>query len=221
MMKRLLVLTSLFTASTSLAAWPTLSASVGYESQLYTNQRYDLVDSNDYLPMLRVAAGTGFELGPGHLDMDLAFTTGASREPAHGGQVASELWLRGVQLGGLYRYALFSWLEPYARLGVGWDWATLQLTMSTQLSQTVSNVSGLGMLGVQLPVRMGTSSNKGRLPFMVFDLGGGYVVRPDYAFNALTAAAPTGTDPIPNGSVNVGSLPMHGGVLRVLVTIRW
>lgn len=221
MMKRLSVLAALLCASTSLAAWPTLSASIGYESQLYTNQRYDLVDSNDYLPMLRVAAGTGFEVGPGHLDVDLAFTSGASREPAHGGQAASQFWLRGVQLGGLYRYALLSWLEPYARLGVGWDWATLQLTMSHELSQTVSNVSGLGMLGVQLPVRMGTASTKGRLPFMVFDIGGGYVVRPDFAFNALTAPTTTTTDPIPNASVNVGALPMHGGVIRVLVTIRW
>ncbi|MEW6431663.1 MAG: hypothetical protein AB1730_09135 [Myxococcota bacterium] len=221
MTKRVLMLCTLLSASASRAAWPALSASVGYESQLYTSQRYDLVDADDFLPMLRVAAGTGFELGPGHLDVDVAFTTGASRESAHGGQAAADLWLRGVQVGGLYRYGLFSWLEPYARLGVGWDWATLQLTASTPLRQTVSHVSGLGVVGVQLPVRMGTASNKGRLPFMVFDLGGGYVVRPDYAFDALKADPVTKTEPVASGSVNLGSVPMHGGLLRVLVTVRW
>lgn len=209
-------------ASTSQAAWPTLSGSVGYESQFFTSGAYDLVDTNDWLPMLRVGVGTAFPLGRFTVDVGASFTTGASREAAHGA-LASELWLRGLELGGTLRYPVFRWLEPYAHLGLGWDWATLTLFEASRLSQTVSNVSGSGLLGVQLPVRMGTGP--GRAPFMVFDVGGGYVLRPDYAFDGLGPApvepTPDGPEPIANGKVNVGKLPLHGALFRVLVTLRW
>lgn len=218
-MKKLFVIASALLASTSQAAWPTLSASIGYESQIFTSRSYDLVDTNDYLPMFRVAAGTGFEVGPAFIDVDLAFTSGASRETAHS-IVPTELWLRGVQVGGTYRYPVLRWLHPYAHVGLGWDWATLTMFSEARMTQTVSNFAGTGLLGVQLPVRMGIGN--GRLPFMVFDIGGGYVVRPDYAFNAV-APKPnnSATDPVGQGSVNLGSLPMHGATFRVLVSIRW
>ncbi|MCC6335236.1 MAG: hypothetical protein IT380_14765 [Myxococcales bacterium] len=219
MTTRLFVLLGALAASSSQAAWPTLAASAGYESQIFTSQAWELVDTNDFLPMLRVGASTSFEVGRGFLDVGLSFTTGASRESAHAGQVATELWLRGVELSGLYRYPVLKWLEPYAQVGVGWDWVTLTLVQSSRLSQTVSNVAGSGLLGVQLPVRMGLGG--GRLPFMVFDVGGGYVLRPDYAFTAMAPVSSELPESIPDGAVNLGQLPMHGWVWRVLVSLRW
>ncbi|MEW5739385.1 MAG: hypothetical protein AB1938_10690 [Myxococcota bacterium] len=218
-MRALFALATALVASTSQAAWPTLAASAGYESQIFTSRSYDLVDTNDFLPMFRVGAGAGFEVGRGFLDLTLSFSTGASRETAHAAQVATEFWLRGLELTGMYRRPVLSWLEPYAQLGLGWDWATLTFISASRSSQTVSNVAGSGLVGVQLPVRMGTG--RGRLPFMIFDVGGGYVLRPDYAFDAMAPERSDLPEPIADGSVNLGRLPMHGWVWRVLVSVRW
>lgn len=219
MMRSMFAAVLLGAAAASAADVPQLSFSLGYQTQLYTSRGYDLVDVDDNLPMFRLATGTGIPVLRGTLDVEAAFSTGTSRESAHG-SVPVELWLRGVEVGATYRYPLVRFLEPYAHLAVGWDWATLQLLNESRLSQTVSHISGQGLVGLQMPIRLGNAL--ARRLVLVLDLGGGYVLRPDYAFTAMAAAAaPPSPDPVARGAVNVGSLSMHGGVIRALISLRY
>jgi hypothetical protein len=89
------------------------------------------------------------------------------------------------------------------------------------ITQTVATGLGSGLVGVQVPVRMGVGP--GRLPFLVFDVGLGGVLRPAVAFDDLRAEAPEKPpeDPVGQGGVNLGSLPLSGLTFRVLVTTRW
>lgn len=221
-MKRALMALCTLAASTGFAAWPTVSGSLGGESQLYTGSRFDLVSENDVMPVLRLSVGTAFEVGPGFLDLDVAFNYGEAGASAHEDAVQTKLRLLGTQLGAAWRYPVSSWFHPYARLGLGWDWGTLTVTRGEAMRQTRSGITGVGLLGVQAVVRMASPNDTGRRPSLVIDVGGGYLVRPDFAFDGLafdSDGAASGS--IPRAKVNMGAMPMHGGVLRASLGVRW
>lgn len=207
-------------AATARAELPQLQASVGYAGQYFSARQYDLLDVDDQLAMTRVAVGTGFSLPVGALDVDVAYSDGASQGAAHG-TVPTAFWLRGLQLGATWRLPVRSWFQPYLQLSGGLDWATLTLFNEARLTQTVVSSSGMGLVGVQFSVRLGRRSEK-RLPSLLFDLGGGGVLRTAARFDAL---APTvdqpPADPIASGSVNLGTLPLSGYTLRALVGVRF
>ncbi|MBX7098409.1 MAG: hypothetical protein K1X89_11900 [Myxococcaceae bacterium] len=206
----------------SAAAWaerPELSASFGFASELMTSSQYDLVSADDPLRMYRVAAAGTFAAPRGHVDVELGWRSGAASATAHG-TLSSSLWVRGVDVSAGYRFAWLKHLEPYARAGVGLDWASLSLTGSSALEQTVLHPSGTFLGGLQFPFALGVGA-PGGLAFVV-DLGVGYVVRPAYTFDALAPPPPSGRqeDPIARGAVNLGSMPLSGFTWRLGVTVR-
>lgn len=220
-MNRLATLALLLTAPAALAELPPLSVSVGYASQAFGARGYDLVDADDHLALVRVAAGTGVGLPFGALDLELAYLGGGTDGQAHV-TVPTAFSLRGVQLAATLRLPVRTWFQPYAQVAGGLDWATLTLGSTARLTQTALTGSGQGLLGVQFHVRLGPSSAR-RVPWLVFDLGGGGVLRTAAQFDALRPAEPAQppVDPIGTTSVDVGALPLSGWTFRLLIGVRF
>lgn len=205
----------------ALAEVPTLAMSAGYSTQVFAARGYDLIGYADNLHQGRVAVGTGFLLPFGALDLEAAFATGGTSSVSHGA-VPVQFALKGLQLGVTFRVPVKSWFHPYAQVAGGYDWATLTLVDSSRLTQTVGSFSGTGLLGVQFAVRMG-SQKAARVPFLIFDLGAGAVLRQDSRFDAMAPEAPTPapSEPLAQGSVNLGSVPLSGFTMRLLVGVRF
>lgn len=220
-MKPTLLMTALLSASTAFAELPPLQANLGVFTQVFSSRGYDLVDTDDHLHSFRLAAGTTFQLRRWQLDVEGAFSAGGTETFAHQ-QVPSSLALTGLEVAGTARFLALSWLHPYVRVGVGYDWATLELFNETRLTQTVGNIAGHGGVGVQLAARL--TRQESRAVHLLFDIGAGAVLRPAYAFTALGPAPVTGaqSDPIGGRStVNLGTLPLSGITWRILVGLRF
>jgi hypothetical protein len=197
---------------------PPVSLSLGYSGQVLSTRGYDLLDTDDHLAMFRLAVGYSLPLTQGILELGLSWSTGSTSAYAHQ-TVAADLWLTGVELGATWRYPLWKHLEPYAHLGAGWDWATLQL-MQGKLLQTTSNFQATLLLGAQVPVKLGPADS--RAPWLLLDFGLGYAFRPDYGFRAMGPPRPLpgAEDPIAQGSVNLGRIALSGIQYRILLTFR-
>ncbi len=218
---RTLLIAALLVSGLAQADVPTLSASVGYATQVFTARQFDLVNLNDNLNQGRVAVGTGFTLPFGALDLELGFATGGTRTLAHG-TVPVDFALKGLQLAATYRVPVRPWFSPYAQVAGGYDWASLTLFSEERLTQTVGALSGVGLLGVQLGVKMG-GEKLVRAPWLVFDVGAGAVLRQVPHFDALGATPPEkpAVDAIATSQVNLGSMPLSGFTMRVLVGVRY
>lgn len=203
-------------------AWalPPLSLSLGYSAQVFTSRSFDLVASADHLQMFRVGIGYSLPVPRGTLDLEVAFSTGGTQDFAHG-TVPVQFGLFGVEAGGSWRYPLLAHFEPYVHLGAGWDWASLTIVDQTRLTQTVSNISGSAMLGAQVPFKLGPDDS--HAPWLLLDLGVGYILRPGASFHAMAPAqaSPTPEDPIAHATTNLGTLPLSGIQYRVLLTLRF
>jgi hypothetical protein len=220
-MLRTLVLSAVLASTLAAAEVPTLSASAGYSTQVFMARGYDLVGVDDNLHQGRIALGTAFTLPFGWLDVEVGFATGGTVSTTHG-TIPTEFALKGLQLGVSYRVPVRSWFHPYAQVAGGYDWATLTLLDQTRLTQTVSNVSGTGLLGVQFAIRMG-GQKEARVPWLLFDLGAGAVLRPPSHFDAMGPApvAKPAADAIPSASVNLGTVPLSGFTGRILIGVRF
>ena len=219
-MLRTLVLSTVLASSLAAAEVPTLSVSAGYSTQVFTARGYDLVSVDDNLHQGWVAVGTGFVLPFGWLDVEAAFATGGTVSTTHA-TIPTEFALKGLQLGVSYRAPVLSWLHPYAQIAGGYDWATLTLMDESRLTQTVASVSGTGLLGVQFAIRMGPKEK--RVPWLVFDLGAGAVLRPASHFDAMGPfpVVKPAADAIPSASVNLGTVPLSGFTARILIGVRY
>lgn len=217
------LLTSLLflTSTLALAELPTLSMSVGYSTQVFTARGYDLIGVDDNLHQGRLAVGTGFNLPFGALDLEVSFATGGTKSVTHG-SIPVDFALKGLQLGVTFRVPVRSWFQPYAQAMGGYDWATLTFVNPSRLTQTVGSVSGTGLAGVQFAVRMGGVKD-GRVPWLIFDLGAGAVLRQASRFDAMTPepVTPAPSDQLAQGSVNLGSVPLSGFTARLLVGVRF
>lgn len=220
-MNRSLFIAALLSSTFARAELPALSASAGYSTQVFTARGYDLIGFDDNLHQGRVAVGAGFSLPFGALDLEVAFSTGGTASTSHS-TIPVQFVLKGLQLGLAYRVAVRSWFQPYAQIAGGYDWATLTLANESRLTQTVGSVSAGGLLGVQFGVRMG-SPKASRVPWLIFDLGAGAVLRPQTRFDAMAPqpVKPAPTDPIVVGTVNVGSVPLSGFTARLLIGVRF
>ncbi|MFL5322611.1 MAG: hypothetical protein ACJ790_23320 [Myxococcaceae bacterium] len=201
------------------AELPPISVSAGYASEVFTSRSYDLVDSDDHLPMFRIGAGYQLrQFSFGMLDVEGAFHTGGAGESVHVVNT-SGLAFRGVELGGNLRRSVWTHFEPYAHLGVGYDWATLTLNGGASLTQTVSRPAVNGMLGFQIPMPLALTENA---PALIIDIGVGYTLRPGFGFHELRAPEPVKQpdDPIASAAVNVGTLPLSGISYRIGLTFR-
>jgi hypothetical protein len=205
-------------ASQAFAALPPVSASIGYASEVFTSSDYDLVDGDDHLPMWHFGAGYSLRPARGVLDLELQFHTGATGEAAYQ-SLQTSLWLRGVEAGATWRYPLYKHLEPYARLGAGYDWATLSLG-GERLEQTIGRPAANGTLGLQIPLPLRPDVEN--YSALVVDFGVGYTLRPAYGFHELAPRAPDepGEDPIAHVPTNLGSLSLSGVAYRILLTFR-
>ena len=219
-MNRTLMLVAMVSTG-AFAAVPTLAVSAGYSTQVFTARGYDLIGNDDNLHLGRVAVGTAFVLPLGWIDLEAAFASGGTTSTSHT-LVPVQFSLKGLQLGVTWRVPVTSWFHPYVQVAGGYDWATLTLVNESRLTQTVGNVSGTGLLGVQFAVKMGFSKDF-RAPWFIFDLGGGMVIRPVTRFDAMAPAPskPAPEDPIAVGSVNLGSVPLSGFTGRLLVGVRY
>lgn len=203
-------------------AWalPPVSLSLGYSAQVFSSRQYDLVATDDTLQQFRAGAGYALPVWRGFLDLELAFSTGATGAQSHGG-IAATLVLRGVGLDVGFRLPVFRHFHPYVLVGGGYDWASLTLFDTSRLTQTVGTLGGKAMLGAQVPFKLGPADS--RAPTLLFDVGLGYVGRPNAPFHAM-APAPTGArgdePPIARAGTDLGSLPLSGITYRVLLTIR-
>lgn len=208
----------LLSAMPASAALPPLSASIGYASEVFSSSDYDFVDADDHLPMWRF--GVAYTLRParGALDLELQAHTGASGDSVHQAQQTS-LWLRGVEAGATWRYSLLRHLEPYARLGAGYDWATLSIA-SGRLEQTVGRPAANGTVGLQIPMPIRPDAEN--VSAIVLDFGVGYTLRPSFGFHALAPPTPDdpGEDPIARVPTNLGSMSLSGISYRILLSFR-
>ncbi len=217
---RLALLAALVTALPARADWPTLSATVGYASQVYLSRSWDLVDDNDHLPMGRIGAGVTFEMAAGLVDVEAAYQAGNTSQTLHTAGPA-QLALQGFDVGASYRWPVLRYLHPYLHLGLGWDWATLTVYGDARLLQSVSNFAGSGMVGVQVPLVLNPKLKRSAV--LLLDLGFGGVLRPGYAFDAMAPKPPDKKpeDPIAVRPTDLGTLPMSGLAYRLLVTVRY
>lgn len=220
-MNRSLLFVALVASTLAAAEVPTLQASAGYSTQVVGARGYDLVGLDDNLHQGRVAVGTGFNLPFGALDLEVAFATGGTNTASHG-VVPMQFALRSLQLGVTYRVAVKSWFHPYAQVAGGYDWATLTIADEARLTQTAGSISGVGLLGIQFAVRMG-SARAPRVPWMIFDLGAGAALRQLSRFDAMAPETPkpAPSDPIAVGNVNLGSVSLSGFTARLLVGVRF
>ena len=211
----------LLASSLASAAVPTLAVSAGYSTQVFDARGYDLIGIDDNLHQGRVAVGTGFVLPLGWLDLEAAFATGGTNGTTHV-SVPVQFVLKGLQLGVTWRVPVWSWFHPYVQLAGGYDWATLNLVNSARLTQTVGNVSGTGLLGIQFAVKMGWAKDV-RAPWFIFDLGAGMVLRPVTHFDAMAPLPPRTPpeDPIAVAKVDLGRVPLSGFTARLLVGVRY
>lgn len=211
----------LLSSLTAFADVPMLQVSGGYTAQLFDARAFDLINVDDALHQARVAVGTGFQVGFGALDLEVAFAAGGTKALTHA-TVPVEFGLRGLQLAASYRVPVLSWLHPYLQLGGGYDWATLTLYSADRLTQTVGRFSGSGLLGLQLALKLG-GPKRVRPPWLVFDLGLGGVLRQAPHFDAMGPTPPEKpvADAIARGTVDVGSVPLSGFTARMLVGVRY
>ena len=218
-MKKLLLASLLLGGSAFGADLPPVSASLGYASEVFSSREYDLVDGDDHLPMWRLGAAYTLRPARGILDLELQVHTGATSESAHQA-LESKLWLRGVGAGATWRYPLYRHLEPYARLGASYDWATLTMGGENRLEQTVSRPAANGMLGLQVPMPLRPDGEN--IPAIVLDFGVGYTLRPAFAFNAMAPREPDepAEDPIARVPTNLGDISLSGISYRILLSFR-
>lgn len=211
-----LLLQSLPATASSL---PPLTASLGVGAQVVTDRAYDMVDDNDHLPMIHVGAGYRFQLAGGGLELELGYQGGSTSAPLHAGADA-KLWLRGLELSATYRYPLWRFCEPYARLGLGVDWATLSLD-GDALTQRVSVPSGSAMVGFSVPL-VTTKAEAGRRALVAIELGLGYALRRAADFNALAPEPPGKVSPDAMGQtgIDMGKLFLSGITYRVGLIAR-
>jgi hypothetical protein len=200
-------------------ALPPVSVSLGYSAQVFSARSYDLVGGHDHLQQIRVGAGYALPVWRGFLDLELAFATGSTGQVTHN-NVPTSFVLRGLEAGAAFRLPMFKHFHPYLLVGAGWDWSTLTVLNDARLTQTVSDLSGRAMLGAQIPFKLGPSYS--RAPFLMLDLGLGYVARSGAGFHAMGPSPGYGVqeDPIPHGNTDVGTLPLSGIAYRILVTCR-
>ncbi len=220
-MRTILIAAALLVPSLAAAEVPTLSANLGYSTQVFTARGFDLVNGDDNLHQFRVAVGTGFQLGYGGIDLEVGYATGGTRSLTHG-SVPVDFALKGLQLAATYRVPVTPWFNPYVQLAGGYDWATLTLFDETRLTQTVGRLSGVGLLGVQFAVKMGGAAPT-RVPWLIFDLGAGAVLRQTPSFDAMGPAPVEKPvpDAIATGTVNLGSVPLSGFTARLLIGVRY
>jgi len=209
------MLASLTGTSASAALPPPLCASFTFGSQVVTAREWDLVDEDDHLPMTRFAAGYRLPLSEGVLELDLAFQLGSTSATLHELNEAS-LSLRGLEVGAMWRWPLLRYFQPHARLGLGWDWATLSIGA---LVQRDSSPGATGLIGFSVPFvvnRRGDQLHE----WLAFEASLGYAARPSFVFDALAAEASDEPDAIRRGLANVGELPLSGIVYRFGLTLR-
>jgi hypothetical protein len=202
------------TTSWALAERPPVSLGVGYASQVVTHRAYDLVDADDHLPMLSLAAGYRFAVDPGLVDLDLTFRAGGTGSTAH--QVLNAGFaMSGLQAGGTFRYPWKRHLEPYARLGLGYDWGWLTVQGVRDMAGAVS---AEGLLGLQVPLR----PRGVLLSAVVLDVGVGYALRTPFHFGELSPPPPQrpAQEPIEVVGTDIGRLPTSGIAYRLGLTFR-
>lgn len=208
----------LLAALPAAAAWPEVGANLSYAGNVNQSRNFDLVSSTDHLALTHVAASVTFAAAKGRLDVELAYETGGVGDSAHQ-SIPTQLSLQGFELGATWRYPLLQHLEPYAHLGGELDWVNLTLIDTQHLTQTVANPGVNGLLGVQVPLSMGISA--ARPGTLLLDIGVGYVLRPSYAFHALSPqVAGRPADPVAQSPVDLGSMPMSGISYRIGVSFR-
>jgi len=220
-MRALCLAASLLFAIPALADRPPLTVSMGVVDQVITERAFDLVSSRDHLPLFRVSAGYGLNVLAGRLDVDLAFRTGSTSATAYQAGTTG-LSLVGAELAFAYRYPLARFFEPYLRLGVGYDWATLRVDGTGQkLAQTTGSLVGSGMLGFAFPLVV-TNRDGLRHTWLVVDLGAGYAVRPGFEFDRMLPASSGKEDAgAPQQTpVDLGTLPFSGFVWQLGLTLR-
>jgi len=214
-------LTGLWLGLLAAPAWalPPVSLSVGYSAQVFSARGYDFVAGHDHLQQLRVGAGYALPVWRGFLDLELAFASGSTHQWTHGA-IETSFVMRGLEAGASFRLPVRTHFHPYLQVGAGWDWSTLTVGSQARLTQTVSAASGRAMVGAQIPFKLGPSDSKA--PFLMFDLGLGYVVRPSAGFDAMAPAqaAVSGEEPIARARTDLGTLPLSGIAYRVGVTFR-
>lgn len=217
-MNRFLLCVTLFSSSLAHAELPNVSLSVGAQTQVVTGRDFDLVGNDDHFMRLRLGAAYALHPPVGRLDLEAAYVDGLKSSTLHQAMKA-QLGLRGFEVGALYRYPLHRHLEPYARLGTGYDWGVL-VVGEGRLEETVANPFGSALFGAQLPMQLADRGTKD--PSVVFDLGVGYTLRPEYAFHRLTpkTASPLPPDSVPNQAVDFGSLGLSGITYRLQLALR-
>ncbi|MHB8877037.1 MAG: hypothetical protein ACYC8T_25355 [Myxococcaceae bacterium] len=217
-MSRLVPALAVLLSAAPALALPPISASVGFATDVASFRSYDLVDTDDHLPKLAVTGGTRFALERGTVDLDLLFTTGATGTTAH--QVLQTgLGLVTLEAAVGYRYGWMRHFEPYARLSAGPGWATLRVsTPGGAVHQTVTNVTGTGLLGLSFPFQLGPKAAIA----LVFDLGVGYSLRPVFNFDSLqheVPVHPTGEE-VREVPLSMGRMDLSGFAYRFGVGVR-
>lgn len=204
--------------TTTSSAWrPPLTATLGFGSQYATHRSYDLVDDDDVMPTVRAAVGYGFQLPRALLDVELGYQSGGTSASLHGLRESS-LWLHGVDVGATYRYSLFKYLQPYAGIAAGYEWATLE---AGALQQRVGSPRVTAMAGLGVPLVLIPRDGQDHALFFV-DFGVGYTLRPLFAFDAMKPEPPAkpAPDAIPIAPLDLGRMELSGLTWRLALTFR-
>ncbi len=166
----------------------------------------------------------GFEWDVGHgLLVGIGYAGGTQKDDVFAGTVDTRLTIHEIPVTLRYRYRVFEWLEPYARVAVGPTFAQVSLKQvawsGDRLKQQGFGFRGSAGVGVEFLLPRRIFKKKGAYDGSGgFSLGlaleAGYAYRLPVAFDDLQQGAPKGNGDhekqLPQGSVNLGTLDSSG-----------
>lgn len=172
--------------------------------------------------MLMSHVGFEWDVGYGLL-VGLGYAGGTQKDDVFSGTFDTRLAIHEIPVTLRYRYRVFEWLEPYARVAVGPTFAKASLEQvawsGDRLKQQGFGFRGSAGVGVELLLprrffrKKGASVAGGGFT-MGLALEAGYAYRLPIAFDAMKQDAPKGNGDhekqLPQGSVNLGTLDGSG-----------
>jgi hypothetical protein len=214
--------TRLLSIAIALAVPATASAqnlvSLRVSQSFIPSSSFDALSPNDHLVQAELAyARRLLPLRAGALWLEGSYLVGTAKADLFAQSLRTKTLIQSVMFSALYRVPLYRWLVPRARVGAGVLWGSLELGGAAgEVSDRAAGFSGQLLVGVELllPRRSATS------------VTGGLVVEGGYGLSTALRfkLAPERDDElrtIPLVGVDLGSVGLSGGLLRVGAVLRF
>ena len=200
------------------------SFSIRISNSWVADPSFDVVSDNDHLVQAEFNyARKLLSLWHGELWVEAAYMAGPSKAVLFGDAIEARAFLQNVTFSARYAYPVFTWLLPYARLGLGVGVGTLELesraTGSTVLDRA-AGVAGHLLVGVEAlwPHRALLTGTSYITAGVIIEAGYGFGSRLGFE---LAPEEDEEIKRIPLAGSDAGSLDVNGWQLRVGGVLRF